>query len=207
MNLSQRIQAKTDNGDTIIDFLVEVMTGDVRDDFKLCHRLDAARLLTRYGCNCRGPATSERNQAVDFILDNPREPSRIRSDSSSSPDTLFDEALAKKIRESTDDGATVCRFLINVMDGQLKPFGPLHRISAARELLSRGFGKHATPRRSGEEPVPTRGDAIVGTVRESPSPRRSGEGTSPRTAIRGRNPEVVGWNGRLSLLTPTDRGM
>ena len=146
MNLSQRIQAKTDNGDTIIDFLVEVMTGDVRDDFKLCHRLDAARLLTRYGCNCRGPATSERNQAIDFILDNPREPSRSRTDSDSSPDTLFDEALAKKIRESTDDGATVCRFLINVMEGQLKPFGPHHRISAARELLSRGFGKHAQQR-------------------------------------------------------------
>ena len=185
MDLAQRIQAKTDNGDTIIDFLVEVMTGDVCDDFKLCHRLDAARLLTRYGCNCRGPATSERSQAVDFILDNPREPSRIRSDYSSSPDTLFDEALAKKIRESTDDGATVCRFLINVMDGQLKPFGPHHRISAARELLSRGFGKHATSRRSGEDPDPIRGDATAGAVREPPSPRRSGGGRNPGEGSNG----------------------
>ncbi|MCE2457316.1 MAG: hypothetical protein J4G14_05820 [Dehalococcoidia bacterium] len=145
MNLAQRIQAKTDNGDLIIDFLIEVMREE-RPDFKLCHRLDAARLLTKYGCNCRGPATTERGQAIAFILDNPREPSRHRTDSSSPDDSEFDLALAKKIQESTDDGAKVCRFLINVMEGQLKAFKPHHRISAARELLTRGFGKHARQR-------------------------------------------------------------
>ena len=61
------------------------------------------------------------------------------------------------------------------MEGELRTFKPHHRISAARELLKRGFGKSA------------RTDPI----------RRSGEGTacpvldtgSPRTTIRGRNPE------------------
>ncbi len=132
MNLSHRIQAKTDNGDLVIDFLIEVMT-DERPDFKICHRLDAAKLLTKYG----------RDEAIDFILDNPREPSRSRKSSGPSEESEFDIVLAKKIRESTDDGVSVVRFLINVMEGDLKAFGPPHRLSAARELLSRGFGKHA----------------------------------------------------------------
>ena len=132
MNLSHRIQAKTDNGDTVIDFLIEVMT-DERPDFKICHRLDAAKILTKYG----------RDEAIDFILDNPREPSRSRKSSGPSEESEFDIALAKKIRESTDDGVSVVRFLINVMQGELKVFGPQHRMAAARELLSRGFGKHA----------------------------------------------------------------
>ena len=112
MNLSHRIQAKTDNGDLVIDFLIEVMT-DERPDFKICHRLDAAKLLAKYG----------RDEAIDFILNNPPEPSRSRKSSGPSEESEFDIALAKKIRESTDDGASVCRFMINVMEGHLKAFG------------------------------------------------------------------------------------
>ena len=167
MNLSHRIQAKTDNGDLVIDFLIEVMT-DERPDFKICHRLDAAKLLTKYG----------RDEAIDFILDNPREPSRSRKSSGPSEESEFDIALAKKIRESTDDGASVVRFLINVMEGDLKAFGPQHRMAAARELLSRGFGKSAR-----EE-----------SARTSSSHRRSGEG---------RNPEEAGLGGSHSSLLST----
>ena len=141
MNLANRIQAKTDSGDTVIDFLVEVMQ-DERGGFKICHRLDSARLLTKYGCSCKYAARAP-DDAIDFILDNPPEPSRPRSNSGSSRETKFDRALAKAIRESTDDGDSVCRFLINVMEGELKEFGPQHSMAAARELLSRGFGKDA----------------------------------------------------------------
>ena len=122
MNLSHRIQAKTDTGDTVIDFLIEVMT-DERPDFKICHRLDAAKLLAKYG----------RDEAIDFILNNPREPSRSRKSSGPSEESEFDIALAKKIRESTDDGVSVVRFLINVMQGELKVFGPQHRMTAGRK--------------------------------------------------------------------------
>ncbi|MCE2458201.1 MAG: hypothetical protein J4G14_10350, partial [Dehalococcoidia bacterium] len=118
MNLAQRIQARTDNGDTIIDFLIEVMNGE-RDDFKICHRLDAARLLRKYGWD----------EAAEFIVDNPTEPSHRSTDSNSSDDSEFNRALAKKIQESTDDGRSVCRFLINVMDGELSAFKAHHRIS------------------------------------------------------------------------------
>ena len=90
------------------------------------------------------------DQAINFILDNLPEPYRTDTGSGSSEDTFFDQKLAKVIQSATDDGATVCRFLINVMEGELKAFKPHHRITAVRELLSRGFGKQAMPRRSGE---------------------------------------------------------
>ena len=211
MDLSQRIQAKTDNGDLIIDFLTGVMTDEL-DDFMLCHRLQAARLLTKYGCNCRGPALAQRNEGIAFILDNPREPSRYSTDSSSSDNTEFDLALAKKIQESTDDGAKVCRFLINVMEGQLKSFKPHHRISAARELLDRGFGKHATPRHSGggrnpeetgrgeihnHQPAPSLPAHLppVGAGFK-PAPTRSDTGSDTFT------PEDDDWSAFIELVTP-----
>ena len=194
MHLAQRIQAKTDNGDTIIDFLVEVMNGE-RDDFKICHRLDAARLLTNYGCSCKS-AVAERHQAIDFIVDNPSEPSRRGTSSRDSRESLFDTVLAKKIQESTDDGATVCRFLINVMEGNLKQFKPRHRISAARELLSRGFGQHAreeASRRSGGGRNPEEGStggpnpSIPGTQasesEESPNPTDHSSDNNPEEEI------------------------
>ena len=141
MTLPNIIRDRTSDGITIVDFLFAVMRNELAG-FKPCHRLQAARLLTRYGCACKS-AVAERDEAINFSLENPLESSRRRSDSSSSQDTYFDTKLAKVIRESTDDGRSVCRFLINVMDGELKAFKPHHRISAARELLSRGFGNGA----------------------------------------------------------------
>ena len=209
MDLSQRIQAKTDNGDLIIDFLTEVMTDEL-DDFMMCHRLQAARLLTKYGCNCRGPALAQRDEGIAFILDNPREPSRHRTDSSSSDDSEFDMALAKKIQESTDDGAKVCRFLINVMEGQLKSFKPHHRLSAARELLTRGFYKHAASRHSGEGRNPEgtgRGENQEHLPIQSRSPNPSIQPTksekSPNPTNQSSDSEDdTDWSAFIELVTP-----
>ncbi len=138
MTLATIIQDRSNDGLTIVEFLFAVMRSEL-DGFKPCHRLDAAKLLVKY----------DLDEARNFTLDYTPEPSRPRPDYGSPDDNYFDEKLAQLIRESTDDGRKVCRFLINVMDGALSAFKPHHRISAARELLSRGFGKHAYPRRSG----------------------------------------------------------
>ena len=175
MNLANIIQDRTNDGISIVDFLFAVMRADL-DGFKPCHRLDAAKLLVKY----------ELDEGNAFILNNPPEPSRRRSDTGSSQDAHFDRSLAKAIRESTDDGRSVCRFLINVMDGDLSAFKPHHRISAARELLTRGFGKHAR-----EE-----------AARTSSSPRRSGE-EPVLGLIRDRNPEEAGSGGSHSSLLST----
>ena len=148
MTLPAIIQDRTNDGITIVDFLFAVMRNELAG-FKPCHRLDAAKLLVKYDCSCKSAvegcksAVAERDEALNFSLDYIPEPSRTRSDSGSSEDSYFDTRLAKVIQDSTDDGRSVCRFLINVMEGELKQFKPHHRISAARELLSRGFGKQA----------------------------------------------------------------
>ena len=143
MTLSQIIKLRTDSGGDIVDFLVDVMQ-DQYEDFLICHRLQAARLLTTYG----------NEDAPDFIADNTSESSPRRDRPNSKRQTKFDTELARLIREDTDDGRSIARFLVNVMVGELRSFRPHHRMAAARELLNRGFGKsaHNNPpnRRSGE---------------------------------------------------------
>ncbi len=130
MTLAAIIQDRTNDGVSIVDFLFAVMRNELAG-FKPCHRLDAAKLLVKY----------DLDEALNFNLGYIPEPSRRSS--GSSEDAYFDQKLARVIQEFTDDGRKVCRFLINVMEGELKIFKPHHRISAARELLTRGFGKHA----------------------------------------------------------------
>ena len=59
MTLSQIIKLRTDSGGDIVDFLVDVMQ-DQYEDFRICHRLQAARLLTTYG-NEDAPQLHRRN--------------------------------------------------------------------------------------------------------------------------------------------------
>ena len=132
MTLSQIIKLRTNNGRDIIDFLVDVMHDRYRD-FQMTHRLQAARLLTTYG----------NEDAPNFIDDNTTDSSSGTRKRKPRRPTKFDTELARVIREDTDGGRSIARFLTNVMEGELKTFRPHHRISAARELLDRGFGKSA----------------------------------------------------------------
>ena len=47
--------------------------------------------------------------------------------------------LADIIREETDDGRQIVRFLIDIMQGQIDDSKPCHRLDAARQLLNLGF--------------------------------------------------------------------
>ena len=135
MTLSQIIKLRTNNGRDVADFLVDVMQ-DRYEDFQICHRLQAARLLTTYG----------NEDAPNFIDDTADSSSSTNKRKPRRPNR-FDTELARVIRENTDDGRSIARFLVNVMDGEIKSFRPHHRMSAARELLDRGFGKSARAER------------------------------------------------------------
>ena len=52
--------------------------------------------------------------------------------------------LPQLVRRETDDGLTVVRFLVEVMDSEVDGVKTTDRIAAARELLDRGFGKSFT---------------------------------------------------------------
>ena len=167
MTLSHIIKLRTNSGRDVIDFLVEVMH-DRYKDFQMCHRLQAAKLLTTYG----------NEDAPDFIDDNTADSSSNTRRRKPRRPTKFDTELARVIREDTDDGRSIARFLVNVMEGELASFRPHHRISAARELLDRGFGKSARKEipTSSVHPEPVEGPDPVPTVHPEPV-----EGPNPST--------------------------
>ena len=70
-------------------------------------------------------------------------------------------SLADIVREETDDGRLIVRFLIDVMQGLLEQSKPCHRLDAARQLLTLGFhpaqsfidaNTHVSPTRKNSAP-------------------------------------------------------
>ena len=130
--LADIVREETEDGRLIVRFLIDVMQGQLENS-KPCHQLDAARQLLNLGFH---PAQS-------FIDANTHaSPTRKNSAPSAlsavNPSPLHQE-LAALIREETDNGRTTVRFLVDVMAGNLPDFKPHHRLSAAKELLRRGF--------------------------------------------------------------------
>ena len=154
------VREKTDDGARIIDFFLDLMEGRV-DDAKLCHRIDAAKQLVKYGSK----------EAADFLAEHGDEPCdhcesrkrgpRPRKDAVPAagppyaaphltPDfltlltedffavlTAVDEDLMiKLVRGQTRDGDAIVEFLDDVMHNRVDGFKANHRISAARELIS-----------------------------------------------------------------------
>ena len=148
--LADIVREETDDGRLIVRFLIDVMQGNLEHS-KPCHRLDAARQLLNLGFH----------PAQTFIDANtPAAPTRknLRALRVLGVETVpLHQELAALIREETDNGRTTVRFLIDVMQGNLPDFKPRHRLSAAKELLRRGFD---TPNPSdagasaAEEPAP-----------------------------------------------------
>ena len=153
MDIPQFIRDNTSDGRDIVEFLIDVMNGRI-DGCKLNHQLTAARLLIIYGSQSDAAGHDD---APDFIADNAA-PGSERRDKQW---LTIDPALARLIRIKTDDGRDMCRLLIEVMQGRVENINPGHRVSAAKELLSRAFGKSPTgslpkPQRSTESPRSTR---------------------------------------------------
>ena len=128
MTLSQFIRDNTNDGHNIARVLIDVMEGRL-DGTKVGHRLTAARLLTIYG----------HEDADDFIADNT--PDTPASESGEKIWLEIDEGLRTLIRARTDDGRVICMFLIDVMEGRFEGANVGHRVSAAKELLNRAYGK------------------------------------------------------------------
>ena len=157
MTLSEYILENTDDGLDMARLLIDVMNGFIRG-VKPGHRLTAARLLTIYGFQ----------DARDFIDDNTLNPS-----DEGRQWVISDPELSRLIRARTNDGQEMCLFLIDVMWGRVEGIRIGHRVSAARELLNRAFGRsQGIPL-----PNPPRNTAPRGTIKRadlqvesSPSP-------------------------------------
>ena len=129
-NIAHLIRHETAEGHTIANFLVDIMSGRDRPftPKKFCikpaDRMAAARELLRRGFGDLGSR---------------RKPSDI-TDEANAYDTLHTD-LAKRMREYSERGADTIRFLLEVMANPDpdEEFTVHHRMSAAQELLRRGW--------------------------------------------------------------------
>ena len=128
--IAHLIRHETAEGHTVVNFLVDIMTGRDRPftprkfRIKPADRMAAARELLRRGFGDLGSR---------------RKPSDI-TDEANAYDTLHTD-LAKRMREYSERGTDTVRFLLEVMsdpDPDLE-FTIHHRMSAAQELLRRGW--------------------------------------------------------------------
>ena len=128
--IAHLIRHETAEGHTLVEFLIHIMTGRDRPftPRKFCikpaDRMAAARELLRRGF---GDLGSRRKQS-----DN--------SDEANAYDTLHTD-LAKRMREYSERGTDAVRFLLEVMSDPNPDleFTIHHRMSAAQELLRRGW--------------------------------------------------------------------
>ena len=147
MTLSEYILEETNDGIDMARLLIDVMNGFIRG-VTPGHRLAAARLLTIYGFQ----------DARDFIDDNTLPPS-----DEGRHWVVSDPELARLIRTRTNDGQEMCDFLIDVMWGKVERTRVGHRVSAARELLNRAFGRN----QGIPLPKPPRRTAPRGTIKRT----------------------------------------
>ena len=128
--IAHLIRHETAEGHTVVEFLIHTMTGRDRPftprkfRIKPADRMAAARELLRRGFGDLGSR---------------RKPSDT-TDEANAYDTLHTD-LAKRMREYSERGTDTVRFLLEVMsdpDPDLE-FTIHHRMSAAQELLRRGW--------------------------------------------------------------------
>ena len=172
--LQQNIHTITKDGYDIAAFLADTMRGET-PGVKVCHRMEAAKHLIRYGfadTDCE--TTSDRPSRAGGIPERQGEGTNTPSpltgegwdggeDSSSSmsvPVTHLDilnYEIAHLTRHETAEGHTVVNFLVDIMTGRDRPFTPkkfrikpADRMAAARELLRRGFGDLGSRRKQSD---------------------------------------------------------
>ena len=128
--IAHLIRHETAEGHTLVNFLVDIMTGRDRPftprkfRIKPADRMAAARELLRRGFGDLGS----------------RRKSSDSTDEANAYDTLHTD-LAKRMREYSERGTDTIRFLLEVMSDPDpdQEFTIHHRMSAAQELLRRGW--------------------------------------------------------------------
>ena len=161
--LQHKIQKRTGNGDLIANFLADTVEGKY-PDAKYHHKLEAAKLLARYGSDRPEPEESQfwgliptpeelatapsrhscggRNPEGQGGADNPTHPVHPVSYTD-----ILNYDIAHLIRQETAEGHTIAEFLSHVMTRRDQPFTPrklrikhTDRMAAAKEILRRGHG-------------------------------------------------------------------
>ena len=136
--LAEIVREVTDNGRTIINFLQDAMDGKL-DGFEPCHRIAAARELAKRGDKKAIAFLQSFYPKPNGRKSNGRQPAPAIGEYLSDDELAPNHELAEIVREVTDNGRTIVRFLHDAMQGILDGFKPCHRVACAKELLHRGF--------------------------------------------------------------------
>ena len=173
--LQQNIAGITKDGYDIAIFLADTMRGET-PGVKVCHRMEAAKHLIRYGfpdtdcgttsdrlSRAGGNPVEEEQGGDETPVQSPLssgERARVRGEEIAAPVTHLDilnYQIAHLIRHETAEGHTLVEFLIHIMTGRDRPFTPkkfrikpADRMAAARELLRRGFGDLGSRRKQSD---------------------------------------------------------
>ena len=173
--LQQNIAGITKDGYDIALFLANTMRGET-PGVKVCHRMEAAKHLIRYGfpdTDCEttsdrlsragGNPVEEEQGGDETPVQSPLssgERARVRGEEIASPVTHLDilnYEIAHLVRHESADGHTIVNFLVDIMTGRDRPFTPrkfrikpADRMAAARELLRRGFGDLGSRRKQSD---------------------------------------------------------
>ena len=177
--IADMVREKTGDGALIIDFFTDVMTGRI-DGAELCHRIDAAKQLVKYGSkdaaeflakykgvpcghstrgrpNQADPCSAEDRTLVEVTLN---APATLTRDFLTVLSGIDEFLMARLIRAQTADGGTIIDFLDDVMQDRTDGFKCHHRIAAAKELIV-----HIV---RDEQPTPSPSTGEGGACPESP---------------------------------------
>ena len=170
-SIAEIVREETGDGRLIVRFLIDLMQGSPADA-KPCHRLDAARQLLNLGWAPARAFLAAHSPAA-----------RQRTSPSTVPHSdvvPLHQDLAALICEETDNGRSAVRFLVDVMQGNLQDFKPHHRLSAARELLHRGFDAPAPEADSANSRQDFAENCPPAENNASPAPYSENDKRSPR---------------------------
>lgn len=171
-SLQSKIAELTNNGDIVARFLADTVQGAI-PGAKLCHRIDAAKTLARYGSPRQGSGAQLSSPSVAQAQvesqqeENPTHPvNPVRPELVEGP-TLRDIVaypIARYIRNRTNDGETILDALTDIMRGGSRSrfeyefdgpptVKPNQRLAAAKEIMSRAFGESRPARAPSSTPV------------------------------------------------------
>ena len=145
------IREKTDGGQTIVDFLSDAADGNL-PKFEPHHRIQASEILVRYGFKGADEPAKQHNDSQPKpvpssvegrsspktgapALKKPRPEHSRRADDT---DPAIDD-FAQTIRDQTENGLTIVRNLVHIMETHEEPYKPHHNLRAARRLIENGF--------------------------------------------------------------------
>ena len=141
------IHEETEGGRTIARFLNDAVEGRL-PDFEPQHRLKAAKMLKEYGSEkadeyIRNYTTPKRRRSASVggsPVQGEARPEHSRRAEGRDPimDPLKDE-MARFIREETNNGHSIVRNLIQIMETREVPYKPHHNLEAAKQLTDNGF--------------------------------------------------------------------